>query len=184
MECIACTACIDACDDVMEKLNKPKGLIKYTSERMLKGKKFAWIHFRSIAYSIVLVFLGFGLAFSLYSKENLKLTQLRHSGTPYEILQVDGNKVLQNIVRIRIHNQSKVNYKLEFELVNKNPSLQMINPIPAYPVAAHKSFEISLLLRTKDFNWAGKNVSIKAYDESSKYSRNIEVQILGPKGGQ
>ena len=31
MECIACTACIDACDLVMEKIKKPKGLISYTT---------------------------------------------------------------------------------------------------------------------------------------------------------
>lgn len=31
MECIACTACIDACDEVMTKVKKPTGLIRYDS---------------------------------------------------------------------------------------------------------------------------------------------------------
>ncbi|MDX1440570.1 MAG: cytochrome c oxidase accessory protein CcoG, partial [Rubricoccaceae bacterium] len=32
MECVACTQCIDACDDIMDKVGKPRGLIRYTSE--------------------------------------------------------------------------------------------------------------------------------------------------------
>ena len=31
MECVHCTACIDACDAVMEKIRRPRGLIRYAS---------------------------------------------------------------------------------------------------------------------------------------------------------
>ncbi len=37
-ECIGCAACIDGCDQVMEKMGYPKGLIRYTTENVLKGK--------------------------------------------------------------------------------------------------------------------------------------------------
>lgn len=33
LECITCALCIDACDNVMEKIGKPKGLISYTTLR-------------------------------------------------------------------------------------------------------------------------------------------------------
>lgn len=39
MECIACTACIDACDDVMTKIKKPVGLIRYDSLAGLQAAK-------------------------------------------------------------------------------------------------------------------------------------------------
>ncbi|WP_346780237.1 4Fe-4S dicluster domain-containing protein, partial [Achromobacter insuavis] len=36
--CIGCGACIDACEQVMDKMQYPSGLIRYTSERaMLDG---------------------------------------------------------------------------------------------------------------------------------------------------
>src|SRR3990172_8021555 len=35
-ECIGCAACIDGCDQVMEKMGYPKGLIRYSTERALK----------------------------------------------------------------------------------------------------------------------------------------------------
>ncbi|MCL7928611.1 cytochrome c oxidase accessory protein CcoG [Halomonas llamarensis] len=37
-ECIGCAACVDACDSVMARVNKPLGLIRYTTERALEGK--------------------------------------------------------------------------------------------------------------------------------------------------
>jgi cytochrome c oxidase accessory protein FixG len=37
-ECIGCAACIDGCDQVMDKMGYPKGLIRYTTENVLKGK--------------------------------------------------------------------------------------------------------------------------------------------------
>jgi len=37
-ECIGCAACIDGCDQVMEKMGYPKGLIRYTTENVVKGK--------------------------------------------------------------------------------------------------------------------------------------------------
>jgi cytochrome c oxidase accessory protein FixG len=37
--CIGCGACIDACDQVMEKVNYPKGLIRYTTERAIEDRE-------------------------------------------------------------------------------------------------------------------------------------------------
>src|SRR3546814_10849742 len=37
-ECIACGACIDACDTVMDKMDYPRGLIRYTTQNAIDGK--------------------------------------------------------------------------------------------------------------------------------------------------
>ena len=43
MECVGCTACIDACDEVMDKISRPRGLIRYASERGIReNKKFVF----------------------------------------------------------------------------------------------------------------------------------------------
>ena len=36
MECIACAACIDVCDQVMDKVGYPRGLIRYSTEAALE----------------------------------------------------------------------------------------------------------------------------------------------------
>src|SRR6185295_2698837 len=37
-ECIGCAACIDGCDQVMDKMGYPRGLIRYSTENALAGK--------------------------------------------------------------------------------------------------------------------------------------------------
>jgi cytochrome c oxidase accessory protein FixG len=55
MECIGCAACVDACDEVMTKLHRPRGLIRYDSQAGLSrlAKRF-W-------RPRVFVYLGFGV---------------------------------------------------------------------------------------------------------------------------
>ncbi len=50
MECVGCAACIDACDDIMTKLKRPTGLVRYDSFRGLAGKKRRFFRPRTYAY--------------------------------------------------------------------------------------------------------------------------------------
>jgi cytochrome c oxidase accessory protein FixG len=52
LECLGCTACIDACDDIMEKVGKPKGLIRYDSFNGFAGKGHRWMRPRVYAYCL------------------------------------------------------------------------------------------------------------------------------------
>lgn len=42
MECIACGLCIDACDDIMEKIDLPKGLIRYDTTENKENRQKGW----------------------------------------------------------------------------------------------------------------------------------------------
>jgi polyferredoxin len=54
MDCIACTQCIDACDEVMDKVHQPRGLIRYDSPNGLAAKP------RRLVRPRVLVYTGLG----------------------------------------------------------------------------------------------------------------------------
>ncbi|MHB0776320.1 cytochrome c oxidase accessory protein CcoG [Halomonas sp. WWR20] len=54
-ECITCAACVDACDSVMDKMNYPRGLIRYTTEHALHGGKTHILRPRLIAYLVALI---------------------------------------------------------------------------------------------------------------------------------
>jgi polyferredoxin len=54
IECIACAACIDACDAVMDKMNYPRGLIRYTTENMLTGRGRHVLRPRTAIYAALL----------------------------------------------------------------------------------------------------------------------------------
>ncbi len=53
-ECIACGACIDACDAVMDKIAYPRGLIRYATEESLAGRASHILRPRVIVYGLLL----------------------------------------------------------------------------------------------------------------------------------
>lgn len=65
-ECIACGACIDACNSIMDKLEYPQGLIRYTTQHQLEGKASHVLRPRIIVYGVLLLGLlalfGIGIA--------------------------------------------------------------------------------------------------------------------------
>ena len=57
-ECIACGACIDACDDVMDKMGMPHGLIRYTTQHALDGQPGRVLRPRILVYAVLLAALA------------------------------------------------------------------------------------------------------------------------------
>jgi cytochrome c oxidase accessory protein FixG len=53
--CISCGACIDACDSVMDKLDYPRGLVRYASENSLNGGKTQVLRPRLLGYAATLL---------------------------------------------------------------------------------------------------------------------------------
>lgn len=106
MECIACTACIDACDDVMTKTNKAKGLIRYDSELGLKGSKTKILRSRTIAYFILIAGTVLGFSVSIATRKPLEATIVRATDTPYqEIPNTHGKVEIINRFKIDLSNQ-------------------------------------------------------------------------------
>jgi len=56
-ECIACGACIDACDDVMDKMGYPHGLIRYSTQNAIDGKPGRVLRPRIVVYAALLATL-------------------------------------------------------------------------------------------------------------------------------
>ncbi len=53
-QCISCALCIDACDTIMDNLQWPRGLIRYTSENALNGRKTRLLKPKTIGYGVIL----------------------------------------------------------------------------------------------------------------------------------
>ena len=66
LECIGCANCIDACDDIMTRLDRPIGLIRYDSLSGLAGRRKRWARPRVYLYLVILALLaGTGAVLSL-----------------------------------------------------------------------------------------------------------------------
>jgi len=83
LECIGCAACIDACDGIMAKLKRPRGLIRYDSMNGLAGGKTRWIRPRILFYTAMMAVGVTALLFSLTKVHDVNMTVGRMRGMPY-----------------------------------------------------------------------------------------------------
>ena len=88
LECVNCTACIDACDHMMESVGLEKGLIRFVSEDGIKKRtKFQWTR-RIKSYTILLTSMIVVLMFLLLTRKDFEVTLLRQRGSRVMIRQV------------------------------------------------------------------------------------------------
>jgi cytochrome c oxidase accessory protein FixG len=109
-ECIGCALCIDACDSIMEKMDYPLGLISYTTEQALEGKKSHVIRPKSIAYAVVLSLMIGSFAYSIFTRVPLQLDVIKDRGALY---QLTGMGNIENSYVLKIMNMSDVSHDFE-----------------------------------------------------------------------
>jgi len=101
IECIACAACIDACDEVMVRLDRPTGLIRYDSANGFAGKKTRFVRPRTIVYTILLTIGALAAAFSVSTFQPATVTVSRMIGEPYLL----SGGLVRNQYMVRIINK-------------------------------------------------------------------------------
>jgi cytochrome c oxidase accessory protein FixG len=117
MECVGCTACIDACNLIMEAVNRPKGLIRYASENGIdNGKKLRYTG-RMKFYTALLVLLTGLLTILLASRKDIDGTVIRAAGILY---QEHGADSVSNLYNIKIINKTVKEIPLTLRLENAN----------------------------------------------------------------
>jgi cytochrome c oxidase accessory protein FixG len=114
MECIGCAQCIDACDAVMEKIGRAKGLIRYSSQASMEAGKRRLLRPRVVLYPLLLVIIAVAFVTVLATKAPADVTLLRAGGAPYVRLE---NGDVSNSVRVKIVNRGEAprRYRLAVE---------------------------------------------------------------------
>ncbi len=83
LECIGCAACIDACDEVMTKIARPLGLIRYDSLVKFAGGRTRWLRPRTVVYGILLLIGTTVASFAFSSVKPASFLVYRMSGAAY-----------------------------------------------------------------------------------------------------
>ncbi len=141
MECVHCTACIDACDDVMDRIGRPRGLIRYASLNGIERGERLKMTPRLMGYTVVLLVLGLVFAFLLLTRSDVQTTILRAQGALFQKMP-DGR--YSNLYTVRVVNKTSRDIPIELKLEKSAGSLQVMGePIVAPP---QKSAETSVLI--------------------------------------
>ena len=107
-ECIACAACIDACDEVMDKVGYPRGLIRYDTQHGLEGRPKRVLRPRTIVYATLLTLLVAGLAWSITHRNVVGVDILRDRNALYRE-RPDGK--VENVYNIKILNKDSAEHE-------------------------------------------------------------------------
>ncbi len=113
LECINCTACMDACDFMMEKTGRPKGLIRYASENGITEKKKLRFTPRLRVYTTVLLLLTTAITAMLASRKPAGATVMRTAGMLY---QERGKDSISNLYRIKLINKTTADMPVTLRL--------------------------------------------------------------------
>jgi cytochrome c oxidase accessory protein FixG len=111
-QCINCGLCIDACNAVMDKIGKPKGLIRYNNLagsiqagtgllRLFKAGRF--MRLRVIYYISIIAVVGLTMVYALATRPLVYFSALHQRNPLYVIM---GNHMVRNAYTIRISNKT------------------------------------------------------------------------------
>ncbi len=107
-ECIGCAACVDVCNDVMRRMQYPKGLIRYTTLHALQGKNTSLLRPRLLVYSLLLLVLSGGLLYALAQRIPFELDVIRDRSMLYQPAR-DGR--IENIYTVKILNKDNRSHR-------------------------------------------------------------------------
>ena len=187
MECVHCTQCIDACDDVMTKIGRPKGLIRYSSQDEIAGKPRQLLRLRTILYPIVLAILLGGLGTAWFTKAPVDVTILRGLDGPFT---EEGDGRISNQIRIKVTNRrgSEQQYTVRFEGIEGNgiaaSDLLVVAPENPITVKAGETHATSMfvLLPRRAFHDGERRMTVVVTDTQG-YREEIAWRLLGPSNG-
>lgn len=106
LDCIGCTACVDACDDVMVKLERPRGLVRHDSLNGLLGNATRFLRPRIFFYTFMLLAGVLAVSLALASHEPFEVNLLRFIGMPYVLdTTPQGVAIVRNGFELHIVNK-------------------------------------------------------------------------------
>ncbi|WP_299432013.1 cytochrome c oxidase accessory protein CcoG [uncultured Maribacter sp.] len=179
LECVNCTACIDECDIIMEKVNLPKGLIRYASEDNIEKKaKFKFTP-RLKGYSAVLFILIGILAGMLFLRNEVEANILRLPGQLYE--HKEGN-IISNVYTYKLVNKTSKNIDdVSFKLLSHKGTIELVRH-DDFTVPAQELAEGTLFIEINNAALNGDKDKLKiGIFSKDKLIETTTARFLGPR---
>lgn len=179
MECIHCTQCADACDEIMRRVERPEGLIRYTTRDALEGVPSRRLRPRVVLYPAALVlFLG-AFAYAIASRADAEVTLLRGIGAPF-VQEQDGR--VANQLRVKVVNRGREarRYRITLDGAPGATVIAPENPLPVAP-GGMATTSIFVLLEPSAFTRGERAVTLRV-DDDAGFQVEIPWRLAGPDG--
>lgn len=176
MDCLACTACIDACDEIMDRLHRPRGLIRYDSQAGLMGQARRFFRPRLAVYA-VLGLLGIAATtLAMNQRRDFDANVLRSAGAPYAL---DQDQV-RNAFHLRLANKRSQVVVFEISATGV-PDASFVLPLTRVELAPLKHADVPFFVMVPRDRYRGEfPVQVTITPLGGSAPAQLSVPFLGP----
>lgn len=173
-ECIGCSACIDACDAVMSRLQRPRGLIRYDSQSGLAGLARRFYRPRVLVYA-VLGLIGAAVAAALvHTRQPFEANLLRLSGAPFVI--EEGGERIRNALELHVINKGGEQARFTIEGEGQD-GLRYVIGMPSIALRSLESRRIPVFVQGPN---DGRARSVRLRIANGTTTREVATPFIAP----
>ncbi len=177
MECIACTQCIDACDGIMDRIGRPRGLVRYGSVDGFEKKPSRVLRPRVVIYPLLLALVFGALGVALARRGAADVTVLRGIGAPF--IETPSGEIA-NQIRIKIVNRSGADRTYTLSIAEP-AGLSIIAPENPVAIADGKSVTATIFVNApRDAFRNGQLPVVFRIDDGAGFVEDEKYLLLGP----
>jgi len=179
-ECIACSACIDACDEVMDKVGYDRGLIRYTTENAIENKPSKILRPRIIIYAIILAIATTTVFYSLSQRVALDLDVIRDRNRLY---RETNEGLIENVYTLKILNMDSNPHRFVLH-ADGIPDIELFTDVEFIDVDSGTVSELIVRLRADEANLKEQSESVRFYlqaEDANHLAVEEEARFLGPR---
>jgi polyferredoxin len=179
MECVSCTACIDACDSVMDKIGRPRGLIRYGSMNTIERGETFKVTARMKLYTGVLCALAAVLLVLIFTRSAVQTTLLRAPGALYQ-QTADGK--INNIYLLKLVNKTSHPMPIQLKLEDIAGKLIVMGFDGELVVPKEDLLNTSVLVELPESALESGNTKFKVGVYSNgKRLQTVNTTFIGPR---
>ena len=146
-ECIACAACVDVCNEVMDSVDQPRGLIRYTTARQeTDGGPLHWWRPRALAYGALWLALCAGFVAVVLLRNPLEFDVMRYRTSLYR--QLPGGAI-ENLYTIKVANKDRRAHTFELDVALPGGGDLEVEP-DEFELAAGEARAFTVSVRSDD----------------------------------
>ena len=175
-ECIACGACIDACDEVMDKIGYPRGLIRYSTQNAIDGKPTRVLRPRVIIYGLILLAIFSAWAWGVTHRTTLIVEAMRDRNALYRV--VEGGDI-ENGYTLRVVNKADVARTFVID-VKAADGIHMAQGPITVEAQPEEVLTLPIALRSTGAVSGGKPVAFTVKAGDGSVSEQVDSKFFGP----
>ena len=182
MECIGCAACIDACDDIMRKVNRPTGLVRYDSTKGLAGEKRRILRPRIWLYAGMGMIGFLALGFTAFHKAKPVFAEVsRMRGAPFYV----DPTVVRNHYQLRLLNKRNQPVTFEVSLEDAPEGFTLSGIGESLTLNAHAEASRPMIIINDLAQYSGPTeLTLKIKAQPGDATITQKIKFLGPNPNQ